>query len=492
VASKYSIQAVYKLIDNISAPLDRIAGKGNAVGKALKNDFLSAQRSLDRMGQSLAMVGKLAIGAGVAAVGAGIAVATKQYIEFDDALHKAGAVFSDLDPKLDTFKNSLSALGAEARKVVAATEFNAQQAAAALSTMAMAGIKSDQAIALLSKTANLATAAGIELNEAASMAADSLNVFNMMSDDPAKLAGNFEYISDILVKASSIANMDIGLMFEAASKGGAQFTKANQSIEDFGAAIDALASKNIKGAEAGRAVNVMMTRLAAPAKAGADAIKNLGLVTTDADGNLLNFIDNIGQMENKLKGMGTAQVAGYINDIFGKQYLTQATAFIDIGADKLRDYSAQLRDAAGSAAQMADVMRRSIKNKIEILKSALTELGNKFVEAFYEKGVSFIEKLTEAVSQFNPQPIIDGLTTAASVIGYVTGTIWNFRHIILGVALAWGIYEGAQLAAAAAAKIFDMVTNASSLKLIITAIGILIGLLIGEAIRFNTPELCSG
>ena len=77
MASKYSISAVFKLIDNISGPLDRIAGKGNRVGKALKNDFMAAQKSLDKMGQTLATAGKYAVGAGVAAVGAGLAVATK-------------------------------------------------------------------------------------------------------------------------------------------------------------------------------------------------------------------------------------------------------------------------------------------------------------------------------------------------------------------------------------------------------------------------------
>jgi TP901 family phage tail tape measure protein len=453
MAGRYAISTVFRLIDQISAPLDKVAGKGNKVGKALKRDFMAAQDTLDNFGKKLKTIGGYAVAAGIGAVGVGVGIATKQFIEFDDALHKAGAVFSDLDPKVGTFKDSLASLGKEARKVAAATEFNAQQAANALSTMAMAGIKSDQAIALLPKTADLATAAGIELSEAASMAADSLGVFNMMSDDPAKPADNFGYISDILAKASSIANMDIGLMFEAASQGGAQFTKANQNIEDFGAAIDALASKNIKGAEAGRAVNIMMTRLAAPAKAGADAIKELGLKTTDADGNLLNFIDIMGQMEKKFKGMGTAQIAGYINAIFGKQYLTQATALIDIGSDKLRDYSAQLREAAGAAEQMAGVMRGSIKNKIEVLKSSLMELGFKFVEAFQEKGVGLIEKVTDAITKFDPQPVIDAVVTTGNVIMGIIKIVWKLRYFILGLAIAWGVYKGLMLLGAATAPI---------------------------------------
>ena len=131
MASKYSIEAVFNLIDNLTAPLDRIAGKGNAVGKALKRDFISAQASLDRIGKSLATVGKYAIGAGVTAVEAGLAVATKQYIEFDAAATAATAKFKDLDVTSATYAESLRQVGQAARDVAAVTEYNAVDTAGA-------------------------------------------------------------------------------------------------------------------------------------------------------------------------------------------------------------------------------------------------------------------------------------------------------------------------------------------------------------------------
>jgi hypothetical protein len=206
-------------------------------------------------------------------------------------------------------------------------------------------------------------------------------------------------------------------------------------------------------------------------------------------------------MEKKLKGMGTAEAAGYIKAIFGKNYLTQANAFIDVGADKLRDYSAQLREASGAAAQMAGVMRNSIANKIEVLKSALMELGFKFVEAFQEKGVGLIEKLTDAVANFDPQPIIDAVTTTANLITDVIKIVLEFRDAILGIAIAWITYKTLMLIGTAVAPILDLIKIVQTLMkaqeglnvataiyyalmqthpvgLIITAIGILIGLII--------------
>jgi TP901 family phage tail tape measure protein len=457
MANRYSIEAVFSLIDKVTPKLDGIGINSNKVGDILKKDFMRAEKSVDDFGNRLKTIGKYAIGAGIAAVSAGVVVATKQFIEFDAALYKAGAVFSDLDSTAPGFNERLAEIGKTARTVAAATEFNAQQAAAALQTMAMAGINSEQAISLLPATADLATAAGIDLATAAGIAADSLGVFRMMSDDPAELAKNFSYISDIFAKGSSLANMDIGLMFEAASEGGAQFTKTNQSIEDFGALVDGLASVNIKGSEAGRALNVMMTRLAAPAKAGADAMEALGIKTTDSEGNLLNFIDIIEQFQGKLAGKGTAEAAGYINAIFGKQYITQASALIDIGADRLREYSTELAGAGGATIQMAETMRNSIGNRIEVMKSALMELGFKFVEAFQTQGVGVIEKLTAAISTFDPTPIINGVKMAADVIMWLASAFWTLRVPIMIVVGAMYLYKAGMIAAAIASRGYAMV-----------------------------------
>jgi hypothetical protein len=57
----------------------------------------------------------------------------------------------------------------------------------------------------------MATAAGVDIDKAVGMAEDSLNVFGKMTDDPLKLAENFQYISDIMVKTANPANMDLSL-----------------------------------------------------------------------------------------------------------------------------------------------------------------------------------------------------------------------------------------------------------------------------------------
>jgi TP901 family phage tail tape measure protein len=446
-------------------------------------------------------MGKLAIGAGVAAVGVGIAIATKQYIEFDDAITAATAKFKDLDVTSDTYAESLRRAGQAARDVAAVTEYNAVDTAGALDKMAMAGLSSEQAMSLLMGTTNLATAAGMDLTTAVDIATDSLGAFGLMTDDAAQLSTNLDRVSDVMARTTNMFNTDMPGMFEAIKKGGPAFTSAGQSMEDFSALIGAMASSGVKGSEAGTQLRNMMLSLANPSDKAATALENMGITVKDQSGNFLNVIDIIGQFERATASMGTAEKAAALATIFGSRTVTGMNILLQEGSERLRGYRTELVNAGGAAANIAEAMRGSIKNKIEVLKSALTELGFKFVESFQEKGVGLIEKLTEAISQFDPQPIIDGFTTVASIIGSVIGTLWNMRDIILGVAIAWGIYKAAMLAAVligpiigmikavqalmaaqhgmnAATALFNVLLNMNPIGLIITAIGVLIGLFI--------------
>lgn len=501
MASKYAIETVFKVIDNITAPLDKIGIKGKAVGRTLKNEFTKTEQQLANVGKSLKTFGKYAIGAGIGAIGVGLGVATKQFIDFDSSLHAASAAFSDMNPKAADFGDKLDFLGKAARDVAAVTEFNAQQTASALSTLARAGIDSTNAIALLPNIADLATSAMVDIDSAVNMATGTLSIFGKLSDDPKILANNMKYISDVLAKTADMANHSIEDVVAATTEGGDMFKKVNQSIENFNASLVALAKNNITGSKAGVAMRNIMLRLSAPAASGEAALKKLGIRTKDSAGNLLNIVDIIKQFETSLKGVGTADAAEYLDAIFGKQNIAAAQTLISAGSDKLLEYTSVIDDSFGAAAQKAGVMRQSLKNQIAVLMSGLTELGFKFVDAFAKKGSDSIQKLTEAVTKFDPTFIINFLTTVFNVIGKVVSLLWKMRIIIISLAIAWGVYKAAMIAAVVISKImgmvgavqalmgaqqgmnvvqaiFNVLLTANPIGMIITAIGALIAIII--------------
>ena len=463
MATKYAIETVYKLIDNITMPLDKIGVKGKAVGRALKNEFTKTEQQLANVGTKLKSFAKGVALAGIALVGVGIGVATKQFIDYDAAVTGATAKFKDLDITSADYKDNLQAVGKVARDVAAVTEFNAVDTAGALDKMAMAGLTSKQSMALLAGTTNLATAAGADLTTAVDIATDALGAFGLMTEDEKALEGNLNRLSDVMAKTTNMFNTDIGGFFESAKMGAATFTATGQSLEDFSAMVGVMASSGIKGSESGTQLRNMMLSLASPSKTAAMALDRMGVKTTDAQGNFLNIIDILGQFEKGMKGMGDAEKAAALTDIFGKRTVTGVTLLLAEGTEGLKKYSKELQNAGGTAANVAAAMRGSLANRIEVLKSALTELGFKFVDAFAAKGGKAIENLTTAITNFDPEPIINFLTAAFSVIFKVVEVLWKMRIVIISLVIAWGVYKAAMIAAVVVSSVMGMVRAVQAL-----------------------------
>lgn len=463
MATKYAIETVYKLIDNITMPLDKIGVKGKTVGRALKNEFTKTEQQLANVGTKLKSFAKGAALAGIALVGVGIGVATKQFIDYDAAVTGATAKFKDLDITSVDYKDNLKAVGKVARDVAAITEFNAVDTAGALDKMAMAGLTSKQSMALLAGTTNLATAAGADLTTAVDIATDALGAFGLMTEDEKALEGNLNRLSDVMAKTTNMFNTDISGFFESAKMGAATFTSTGQSLEDFSAMVGVMASSGIKGSESGTQLRNMMLSLASPSKTAAMALDRMGIKTTDAQGNFLNIIDILAQFEKGMKGMGDAEKAAALTDIFGKRTVTGVTLLLAEGTEGLKRYSKELQNAGGTAANVAAAMRGSLANRIEVLKSALTELGFKFVDAFAAKGGKAIENLTATITNFDPASIIDFLTAAFTVISKIVGVLWKIRIIIISLAIAWGVYKVAMIAAVVISNIMGMVQAVQAL-----------------------------
>ena len=463
MATKYAIETVYKLIDNITMPLDKIGVKGKTVGRALKNEFTKTEQQLANVGTKFKSFAKGAALAGIALVGVGIGVATKQFIDYDAAVTGATAKFKDLDITSVDYKDNLKAVGKVARDVAAITEFNAVDTAGALDKMAMAGLTSKQSMALLAGTTNLATAAGADLTTAVDIATDALGAFGLMTEDEKALEGNLNRLSDVMAKTTNMFNTDISGFFESAKMGAATFSSTGQSLEDFSAMVGVMASSGIKGSESGTQLRNMMLSLASPSKTAAMALDRMGIKTTDAQGNFLNIIDILAQFEKGMKGMGDAEKAAALTDIFGKRTVTGVTLLLAEGTEGLKKYSKELQNAGGTAANVAAAMRGSLANRIEVLKSALTELGFKFVDAFAAKGGKAIENLTATITNFDPAPIIDFLTTAFTVISKIVGVLWKMRIIIISLAIAWGVYKVAMIAAVVISNIMGMVQAVQAL-----------------------------
>lgn len=474
MATKYAIETIFRLIDQATGPMNSIGKSGNAMSTQLKKSMIAAEQRVNSLGRAFKTMGTVAVGAAVGGIVVGLTKATQAYVEFDDAVKKSGALFKDLDSTSSTFEASLDAIGAKAREVAAVTEFNAVDTAGALQKMAMAGMSSQTAMDLLAGTTDLATAAGTDLTTAVDIATDALGAFNLEAT-----AGNLQRISDVMAKTASTSNTGLIDMFEAIKYAGPGFTAAGQSAETLSAAIGTLANAGIKGSMAGTALQAVFTQLSKADKVA--ALADIGVAVSDANGNFRNLYDIVSDLEGALAGLGEVERAGIINKIFDTRGGKAMNLLLASGSEALKNYETDLYNASGAAATMAGIMRTSMANQVEVLKSGLTELGFKFVEAFKNEGSDALAKIIEWVQNFDPTPVINFLTVALDGFVNLVSTLWNLRGLIEAIVIVWASYRAIMDAIVIGTKLWqaaqialNVVLNANPIGLIITAIGVLI------------------
>lgn len=440
MATKYQIATEFSILDRASAQLKKMSAAGSAAGGAWNRSVAAAQARVDAFGRSVAAAGKMAVGIGIGAAAAGLVAATKQYVDFESAVRSAGAAYGSAFVNAPDFEANLKEMEKSVRAVAAATEFDATQAGKAMETLAKAGVNASQAVGLLPGVADLATAACVNMDDAVALAVGSLNTMGMMSDDPAKLAANMTRLSDVMTYTANSAYMSIQDVSAAISAGGSFFKTANNDLNVMSGSLTALAANSIKGAEAGVHLRNIMVNLSSPTKKANEALKSMNIQTTDAAGNLLPLPKIIGQMNKAMKGMGDAQKNANLYDIFGKQNIAAVTALLNTGEDALNDYAKAAANSMGAVSAAAQAQRGGLMNQFKVLQSALTELGFKFVEAFKGKGSDAIRQLTEAVSNFDPQPLINSMVAAIDVVSGFVKVAWALRYVIgsaVGIFVLW-------------------------------------------------------
>lgn len=436
----YKVVTEFSILDRATNQLNKMASQGNVAAGVLGRGISQAQTRVNALGATMSSALSMGVKVGVGAIAAGLAVATRQYAQYDESIRSAAAAYGPAFTQAENFESKLKDMGRAVRNVAAATEFDAVQAGNAMKTLAQAGVQSEQAIALLPGVADLATTALTGMDEAVGLAVGSLNVMGMMSDKPEELAKNMTRISDVMAYTANSAYMSLQDVGAAISAGGSFFKTANNDLNVMSGSLTALANNSIKGAEAGTHLRNIMTNLSAPTSSAAAALKKMNITTTDAAGNLLPLPKIIGQFNKAMAGMGDVEKNANIYAIFGKQNIAAVTALLNTGEEALNSYALAAANSAGTAAKGAEVIRGGLINQLKVLVSGLTELGFKFVEAFETRGSSGLKKLTEAVNNFDPQPLINA---AIKIVDAVTGmvmTAWKFRGVILavvGAMVAW-------------------------------------------------------
>ena len=227
--------------------------------------------------------------AGIAAVGGAFAVSVKSAADFEKQMSAIGAVSGATSEDLDALTKTALQLGKD-------TSFSAKEAAAGMEEMVKAGVSLEDVMGGGARAAlDLAAAGGVEVAEAAEIASNAMNVFNLKGSDMA-------HVADIIAGAANASAIGVNDYKFSLSAAGAVAATVGVGFEDLSTAIAAMGNAGIKGSDAGTSLKTMLMNLQPTTKAQIAEFERLGIATVNQD-------EAFAQLKQGLLATGEGQAA---------------------------------------------------------------------------------------------------------------------------------------------------------------------------------------
>lgn len=319
-------------------------------------------------------------------VGVG-AAAVKTATDFEAGMSEVKAISGATGSEFDALRDKAIEMGAK-------TKFSASDSADAFKYMAMAGWDASQMMDGIAGIMDLAAASGEDLATTSDIVTDALTAFGLQASDSAHFA-------DVLAQASSKSNTNVGLMGETFKYVAPVAGALGYSIEDTAVAIGLMANSGIKGSQAGTALRSTITRLAKPVGEAKDAVEELGISITNADGTMKPLSQTMVELREKFAGLTEEQKAQYAAMLAGQEGMSGLLAIINASDEDFQKLTDEINNANGAAEDMASVMMDNTAGAVEQLKGALESAGILIGEKLTPYIRQLAEWITGLVEKFN-------------------------------------------------------------------------------------------
>src|SRR5699024_4379253 len=298
---------MYDILVKVGADVTDFSSKMKRSNKALKDFGRANAETFD----SFKKTGAVVTGAVIALAG-GLGIAVKTAADFESSMSQVKAISGATGDEFNSLRDKAIEMGNK-------TAFSASESADAMSNLAQMGWKTDEILAGIEHTLNLAAAGGIELADSAMITATTMN----QSDLEAAEAGR---IADVFALTASSAGTDVEHMADAIQYAGANAAATGMDIEQTAAFIGVLGGAGISGSKAGPACNSLLRHLKKNSEAGAIAVGEQSVALYDAEGNMRPMPKVISELIKATEGMDDAQRDAALSTIFGDQALVAFNA----------------------------------------------------------------------------------------------------------------------------------------------------------------------
>ncbi len=349
--------------------------------------------------------------------------------------------------------SQMAAMQAQALELGAATSFSAGEAADAMLELGKAGMDTEDIMASIGGVMDLAAAGGVNLAEAASLTAATLNAFHLEASESTRVA-------DLLAATANASAADISDLGQGMQQAGFAFSMANQPVENLAASLAILTNVGLTGSDAGTALKNAFMRMMNPTKEAAGIMNELGISFYDASGNMKMLPDIIGNLNVATAGMTAEQRDAALATIFLSDGMKAMIPLMDQGKDGFNGMVTEVSEF-GAAGDVADARMKGLSGSIEYLSGSVESFLIGAALPFLDTIGGFVRGAADLLSSFSslPQPVINAglaflgfLAAIGPIMLAVSGLTAAFAFllspiglVIAGVALlgaAWALNIG--------------------------------------------------
>lgn len=324
------------------------------------------------------------VAAGVTiSAGAGIADTVKTYADFEAAMSEVKAISG-------ATSEEFAQLTEKANQMGAVTKFTASESAEAFKYMAQAGWDAKEMMDGIEGLMSLAAASGEDLGTTSDIVTDALTAFGMAAKDSGRFA-------DVMAMAANATNTDVAKMGDTFKYVAPVAGALGYSIEDTAVAIGLMANNGIKASQAGTSLRSLLTNLTHPVGQAADAIEELDISITNADGSVKPLSQTLQELRSKFSALSEAERAQYAAMLAGQEGMSGLLAIVNASEQDFASLTDQINNSSGAAEEMADIMMDNLAGKFELFTGSLDSMKLSLGEKFKPYLIEALDWLTNKV-----------------------------------------------------------------------------------------------
>lgn len=420
----------------------------------------NVEKKIMALGSKMQSAGrKFTLGLTVPLVGVGVA-AVKAFGDFDKAMTESLAIMGDVS---DVMRKDMADA---AREMSERSTFAAKELGEAYFFLASAGLNATQSIKALPVVMRFAQAGAFNLASATDLLTDAQTALGLSTKDATQNQENMIRVSDVLVKANTLANASVQQFSEAlTNRAAAALVNVNKKLEEGVAVLAAFADKGVKGQIAGQQLAMMLNALDIAARKNNAAWKKYNLSLFDAQGEMRSVGDIIGDLEGLLGNMTTQQRAATLAQL-GFNVRTKASILTLMGSsEKIKQWTKDLKDAGGATEEVANKQMKAFSNQMAVLKNMVVNVAaslgeqlvpiiKKLVDDHIKPAVKWFNNLSEEtkllivkvaglVAVMGPLLMLSGrlLTTFVTLKAVTPLLAASFGTLGIAIATAYGAYK---------------------------------------------------